>query len=192
MATTTIATQPYIHSANTASAGSPGGHHHHLQRDTAIGAVLNEHAAVDETLVNATLLVARVHDIAGAGGLLEEADLVLALAGVVVGHGVGHALERRVTLGVVDLESAEGVVSLCPLCGGSLVLRIWSDGRGDILGGEIKGDGNVLPCVLENGGGPDLLVVAVQHLVGVRTEALLADDGAGLEVELVGIVWFIY
>ena len=53
---------------------------------------------------------------------------------------------------------------------------------------KVQGDGKVLPLVLEDGRRPDLLVAAVQHLVRVLGQAVLAQDGARLKVELVGIV----
>lgn len=77
-----------------------------LQRDTSPGAVLEEQTPVDQPLVEPTRLVPGIDHVAGAGGLLEHTDLVLARAGVVVGHGGRDALERLVALGVVDLEGA--------------------------------------------------------------------------------------
>ena len=80
-----------------------------LERDTPVGAVLEEDAAVDLALVDAGLLGALVDDVAGvSGGLLEHAHLELAKAGVVVGHGRREdGLERRGGVGgVEDLERA--------------------------------------------------------------------------------------
>lgn len=82
-----------------------------LQRDTPASAVLEEQAAVDQTFIEPARLVSRVDHVAGTSGLLEHADLVLASAGVVVGHGGGDALEGLVALGVVDLEGAVHISS---------------------------------------------------------------------------------
>ena len=82
-----------------------------LQRNTPVGAVLDKQAAIDQALVKVALLVASVDDVARAGRLLEDADLVLALARVVVGDGAGDALERVVALGVVHLEGAGGLLA---------------------------------------------------------------------------------
>jgi len=56
--------------------------------------------------VDAALLVAGVDDVASTCRLLQDADLVLAFARVVVGYGGGDGLECVVALGVVDLEGA--------------------------------------------------------------------------------------
>jgi len=57
----------------------------------------------------------------------------------------------------------------------------------DTLLGEVECDGKVLPGRLVDGRRPDLLVLAVD-LVRVAGQAALAEDGAGLKVELVGRV----
>jgi hypothetical protein len=49
---------------------------------------------------------------------------------------------------------------------------------------KVQGDGEVLPGRLVDGRGPDLGVLPVEHLERVLV-ARPADDGAGLEVELV-------
>lgn len=77
-----------------------------LQRDTSVSAVLEEQAAVDQALVEIARLVARVDDVVGARRLLEQAHLELAISAVVVGDGVGDALERLGALRVVHLEGA--------------------------------------------------------------------------------------
>ena len=82
-----------------------------LQRNTPVGAVLDKQAAVDQALVKVALLVTRVDDVARAGRLLENADLVLALARVVVGDGAGDALERVVALGVVHLKGTDRLLA---------------------------------------------------------------------------------
>lgn len=84
---------------------------HPLQRHAAARAVLDKQAAVDEPLVEVLGLKARVDDVVGARGLLEDADLELPVARVVVGKGAGRALEGLVVLGVVDLEGASPPVS---------------------------------------------------------------------------------
>jgi hypothetical protein len=53
---------------------------------------------------------------------------------------------------------------------------------------KIQADGKILPRVLENGRRPDLLIIAVQHLVHVTWQMRLPDDGTRFEVELVGVV----
>lgn len=53
---------------------------------------------------------------------------------------------------------------------------------------KIQADGKILPRVLENGRRPDLLIIAVQHLVRVTWQMRLPDDGTRFEVELVGVV----
>lgn len=63
--------------------------------------------------------------------------------------------------------------------------RVREEGFNSLLV-EVQGDGKVLPCVLLNGRRPDLLVLAVQNLECVLWKAILAEDGTGLEVELVG------
>lgn len=130
--------------------------------------------------MDAALLVAGVDDVAGAGGLLQDSDLVLALAGVVVVHGGGDGLELVVALGVVNLEGA----FLCQW----LALYHGRKARAvaNSLLDKVEGDGKVLPGVLLDGGGPDLLVLTVEDLEGILGEAGLAKDGATLEVELVG------
>jgi hypothetical protein len=77
-----------------------------LQRDTSISRVLDEQTAVDLAFVEPGLLVAGVDDVGGTGGFLEDTDLVLPSAAVIVGHGTGDGLERIVALGVVDLQGA--------------------------------------------------------------------------------------
>jgi len=78
-----------------------------LFRDAGVGTtILDKDAAVDETLVQTALLVTRVDDVAGSGGLLEHADLVLAFAGVVVVDGVGCLGEFLVAFRVPYLEGA--------------------------------------------------------------------------------------
>lgn len=76
--------------------------------DAAVGAILDEDAPVDEALVEGALLEARVDDVASAGGLLEDADLVLALARVVIVDGVGDGAEGGAALGVPGLDCAGG------------------------------------------------------------------------------------
>jgi ribosomal protein L4 len=78
------------------------------QRDAAIRAILEEDATVDLTLADGRLLEARVDNVRSARGLLEDANLELAKARVVVGQSLGHGLERLGSRRVVDLQSAEG------------------------------------------------------------------------------------
>ena len=54
-----------------------------------------------------------------------------------------------------------------------------------ILFAKVELDGKVLPLGLVDRRRPDLLVLAVQHLEVVLGQALLAQDGAGFEIELV-------
>lgn len=60
--------------------------------------------------------------------------------------------------------------------------------RDSVLLGVINGNGKVLPRGLVDGGRPDLLVLAVEDLPRVLGQVGLAQDGARLEVELVGRV----
>lgn len=52
---------------------------------------------------------------------------------------------------------------------------------------KVESDGKVLPHVLEDRGGPDLLVGAVEKLPCILGQ-VLADDGTSLKVELVARV----
>ena len=89
----------------------------HLERDAATRAVLDKQAAVDQALVEVLGLETRVDDIAGAGRLLEDANLELAVARVVVGKGAGGALKGLVVLGVVDLEGAASQLAMRRMTG---------------------------------------------------------------------------
>lgn len=61
------------------------------QRDGGGGAVLLEDAAVDDALVDAGGLLGVLGDVrAAVDALLENAEVVLALAADVVGQGLGH------------------------------------------------------------------------------------------------------
>ncbi|KAK5634125.1 hypothetical protein RRF57_009839 [Xylaria bambusicola] len=75
-----------------------------MSRNAPIRAVFKEQAAVDLTFIQISLLIARVHNVGGARGLLQDADLVLAAAGVIIGQRRGNGLERLITLGVVYLQ----------------------------------------------------------------------------------------
>lgn len=77
-----------------------------LQRHAPVRTILEEDAAVDLSLVDPGFLVPAVDDVVGAGGLLQDADLVLTLTGVVVRQGLGDGLERLVARRVVDLQGA--------------------------------------------------------------------------------------
>jgi hypothetical protein len=55
---------------------------------------------------------------------------------------------------------------------------------GDLLLLVIEGDGKVLPLALDHGGLPEKLVLLIKELPSIGLE-LLADEGAGLELELV-------
>ena len=56
----------------------------------------------------------------------------------------------------------------------------------NILLVEIQRDGKVLPLLLLNRRLPDQLVLPAHDFERILGDACLADDGAGLEVELVG------
>ena len=66
--------------------------------------------------------------------------------------------------------------------------RKGKNGKENSLLAKVKRDSKVLPALLLDGRRPDLLVLPVKDLVGVLGETVLAQDGAGLEVELVGRV----
>jgi hypothetical protein len=74
-----------------------------LQGDAGPRAVLDEDTAVDLAFIQPTRLETRVDHVTSAGGLLENANLVLALARVVVGNGTSLLSERITPLGIVDL-----------------------------------------------------------------------------------------
>lgn len=114
-----------------------------LQRDASVGAVLDEQATIDEALVDAALLVSRVDHVVGACGLLEHADLVLALSRVVVVDGIGDTLKGLVTLRVVHLEgTGEGWWPLvsCRLFKAQWVfsLLIRPNGKWDGINGKLQ------------------------------------------------------
>lgn len=105
--------------------------------------------------------------------------MVLSLSRVVIADRGSDALERLVALGVVDLEGAgldvSNLGSSCVVIKGANTLSL-----------EVQSDGKVLPLIFQDGSGPDLLVLAIQHLPRVPGETRLAKDRAGLKVELVG------
>jgi hypothetical protein len=57
---------------------------------------------------------------------------------------------------------------------------------GRVLLFKVEGDGKVLPHTALNGCGPDQLVIPIQELPRIGLDAFSANEGAGLEIELVG------
>lgn len=170
-----------------------------LKRDAAAFAVFDKDAAVDETFVEVALVVARVDDVAGAGGLAEDADLVLALAGVVVGQGVGHAAEGFGASAVVYTEGAVifhvSLNHFTPFFFLFFLFLPCHDNRDRACGNKVnklsdkvQRDGKVLPLVPQDRRAPDLPVLPVEHLPRVPRQTVLPEYGAGLKVKLVRAV----
>lgn len=71
-----------------------------------IGRILDEDSSIDQALLEVALLHSRVHDVGGTSRLLEETDLHLSTARVVVWDDTRHVLQDCITNGVVKLRGA--------------------------------------------------------------------------------------
>lgn len=76
------------------------------QRDAPIAAVFEEYTAIYLPLIDTRFLITGVHYIVSASRLLQDADLVLSLAGVVVRQGLRYRLEWCITHRVINLKRA--------------------------------------------------------------------------------------
>lgn len=65
-------------------------------RHTTIGAIFDEYPTVNQTLVQVAGLIPRVHHVIGTRGLLQDANLVLPVAGEVNRDGTTLSRERVV------------------------------------------------------------------------------------------------
>jgi hypothetical protein len=145
-----------------------------LKRDATTLAVLDKDSTVNESLVQVLLLEPSIGNIISTSRLFEDTDLVLSLTTQVARDKLSSSLETLAALGVVHLDSAVSVsYALCLL-----------KQTEDLLLLVIEGDGKVLPFALEHGGLPEKLVLLIKELPGIGLE-LLADEGTGLELELV-------
>ena len=172
-----------------------------LSGQTALAAILHEDAAVDLALVNVRLLVAVVNDADRFGGLLEDADLELPSAAVVVLQGTRRGRKRGVAGGVVDLERA--IVSECQP---QVVKKPLEEKRGKSSSNSllivVQRDRKILPGIVQDGRHKNNIICTIQELPRLLRQPLLVggagaaavgrvvlgEHDAGVDGELVAIV----
>ena len=150
-----------------------------LERNTAIGRVLEEETAVDLALIKRRLLETSVGNVRGTSRLLEHAAVVLAATRKVSGDGAGDLLEGTLALAVEDGNLATMNVSTVFRYHCKALFQI------NLLLDVVESHGKVLPVGEVNGGSPKLLVGAVENLEAALVGIALANEGSGLELDLV-------